>query len=232
MINTALKQKKLILFISALLLSNVTMASPVAFQDPSSASWGDWSRGDSITSYIHWEHIDSLDDETPDAGNLGVSYAGLYANNSGAFLTGGGAGGNVYSFSDTPNFSVEFETTYATPASTVTVALQLKILGTDLDPTLVTLGGEAWDSSQTLFSGSAGGPFGGASKEYLFVWNDVTASADYSLDFFATGSSMSLDEVSVDVGVSAVPLPATAWMFLTALSGLSVARRKNNIRKS
>lgn len=228
MIKTTLKQKNVILFISALLLSNVAVATPIAFQDPATAAWGGWSRGDASTSYVHWAHIDSLSDESPDAGNLGTSFAGLYANNGGAFLTGGGAGGNVYSFSDTPDFSVEFETDYAAP-STVTVALQLKILGTDLDSSQVTLGGMAWDSTETLFSGSAGGPFGGASKEYLFVWENVSGDTDYYLDFTATGSSMSLDEVSVDIAPSAVPLPAAAWMFLTALSGLSIVRRKKNI---
>lgn len=230
MISTTLKQKNLILLASALLLSNAAMAAPVAFQDPSSASWGGWSRGDANTSYIHWAHIDSLEDESPDVGNLGTTFAGLYANNSGAFLTGGGAGGNVYSFSDTPDFSIEFSTDYTTTKPAVTVALQLKVLGIDLDSSSVTLGGAAWDSTQTLFSGDAGGAFGGASKEYLFVWDNVTANTDYSIDFLAMGSSMSLDEASIDV--SAVPLPAAAWMFLTALTGLSVARRKNRMLKS
>lgn len=231
MINTNLKQKPSLLLLASLFISNVAMASPIAFQTPN-ASWGGWTRGDTNTSYIHWAQIESLEDETPDIGNLGTSFAGLYANNSGAFLTGGGAGGNIYSFSDTPDFTVEFNTNYVAPSSPVTVALQLKIQGTDLDTNLVTLGGEKWDSTQTLFSGSAGGAFGGASKEYLFVWENVASNTDYYLDFLAVGSSLSLDEVSIDIGLSSaspVPLPATAWLFLSALSGLVAVRRNTSL---
>lgn len=234
MINTNLKQRASLLFIGLMLVSTGVTASAVnpsqaiAFQDPS-ASWGGWARGDAETSFAHWAHIDSLLDMTPDEGNIGTNTAALITNNAGAFLTGGGAGGNIYSFGDTPDFTVVVGTDYAAPSDFVTVALQLKILGTDLDSSSVKLGGAAWDSTQTLYSGLAGGPFGGQEKEYLFVWDHVAADVAYSLDFLATGSSMSLDEVSVDIGVSAVPLPAAAWMFLSALSGLAVTRRKVNM---
>lgn len=224
MINTK-KQGAMLLFFATLLTSNVANAN-VSFQDPNTASWGGWTRGDANTSFVHWAQIDALVDHSPDAGDLGTSYAVLAANNSGAFITGGGAGGNVYSFSDTPDFTTAIQTSYSAPTDLVTVALQLKILGTDLDTSSITLGNVAWDSSQTLFSGAAGGPFGGLEKEYLFIWNNVTADTVYELDFLATGSSMSLDEVSIDVGVSAVPIPAAVWMFMTALSGLAVTSRR------
>lgn len=225
MINNNLKQRAVLLFFTMLLASNNATANAF-FQDPNTASWGGWDRGDAETSWLHWSHIDALIDSTPDTGNTGASSAILAANNSGAFLTGGGAGGDVYSFSDTPDFTVAINTDYTAPSSFVSVALQLKIVGTDLDASSVKLGGAAWDSTQTLFSGTAGGPFGGDEKEYLFIWDNVSASSAYALDFLAAGSSMSLDEVSVDIGVSAVPVPAAVWMFMTALSGLAVTSRR------
>lgn len=233
MININFKQKAMLAFFSMLLASN-TVSAQVAFQDPATAAWGGWNRGDANTSFAHWDHIGgpgTLDviDSTPDGGNTGTSSTILAANNAGAFVTGSGAGGNIYSFSDTPDFTVAMNTDYAAPSSAVSVALQIKILGTDLDLSSITLDGANWDTTQTLFSGSASGPFGGADKEYLFIWNDVAADIAYSLNFLATGSSMSLDEVSVDIGVSQVPVPAAVWMFLTALSGLAVTRRKASI---
>lgn len=233
MINT--KQSASLLFVVTLFAANVAFAN-TAFQDSSTASWGGWTRGDANTSFVYWDHIggpDVLDivDDSPDGGNFGTNFAQLVSNNAGAFVTGSGAGGNIYSFSDTPDFTIDLDTDYAAPASPVTVALQMKILGTDLDASSVKLGGLAWDSTQTLFSGQAGGPFGGAELEYLFIWTNVAADVAYQLDFLAQGSSMSLDEVSVDIGasVSAVPVPAAVWMFMTALSGLLVLRRKASI---
>lgn len=220
---------KTLLFCSTLMMANSTFAANVAFEEPNAASWGGWNRGDVNTSYVHWDVINALSDNSPDGGNLGTTSALLNANNAGAFITGGGLGGNVYSFSDTPDFTVAVQPDYASPTEPVTVALQLKVLGTDLDLASIKLDGVAWDSTSTLFSGNAGGPFGGQDKEYLFVWNDVTASAAYALDFMATGSSMSLDEVSVDIGVSAVPLPASVWLLMSAMSGLSLMRRKQKI---
>jgi len=227
------KQSISLLLLATLFAANTASAN-TSFQDPSTASWGGWTQGDANTSFVHWDHIGGpnvldLVDDTPDGGNIGSSFAQLAPNNAGAFVTGSGAGGNIYSFSDTPDFTVDVSTDYAAPASSVNVALQLKILGTDLDANTVKLDGLAWDSTETLFSGEAGGPFGGAELEYLFVWNNVTADVDYRFDFLAQGSSMSLDELSVDIGVSAVPLPAAAWMFLTALSGEAVSRRKVSI---
>lgn len=231
MININQKLRGMLLFLATLFITNGATAA-INFQDPSTASWGGWSYGDAETSAVHWSVIDGPlpTDSSPDVRNLNTSLATLTANNPGAFITGGGLGGNIYSFSDTPDFTVVVNPDYAAPTSPVNVALQLKILGTDLDPNSVTLGGSAWNSTQLLFEGDAGGPFGGLDKEYLFVWEGVTAGSSYALDFLASGSSMSLDEVSLDVGVSAVPLPAAAWLFLSAIVGITAnAKRKGSV---
>lgn len=232
MIKPMFKQKAILLVSLTALASNAALAS-VAFQDPNSAAWGGWTRGDENTSFAHWDHIggpgttDTVD-STPDGGNEGTTSAVLTPNNAGAFVTGSGAGGNIYSFSDTPDFTVAVAPDYA--GGEGTLALQVKVLGTDLDLNSVTLGGEAWDSNETLFSGDATGPFGGADNEYLFVWDNISLSSPVEVDFMATGSSMSLDEVAVDFSTidppAPVPLPAGVWLFLSGLSGLAFKSKR------
>lgn len=222
------KLRAILLLSFAAVVSNAAMAN-TAFQDPASAAWGGWTRGDANSSFVHWDQIGgpgTLDivDSTPDAGNIGTTSAVLTPNNAGAFVTGSGAGGNIYSFSDTPDFTVDIQPDWSGAGLAGTVALQLKILGTDLDSSSVTLGGSAWDNTETLFSGMAGGPFGGLEKEYLFVWENVSLASALKLDFLATGSSMSLDEVSVDI--AAVPLPGAVWLFLSGLSGIAFTSKR------
>lgn len=221
-----------VLLLSLLILGVVNTASgAVAFQDPATASWGGWDRGDDGTSHGHWSVItDDLggtafdSDSLPDFGNFNNKAAMLFAHNDGAFVTGGGLGGNVYSFTDTPSFSLYVVPDYKLPSSPVTFALQVKVLGTLVDFNSVNLNGVAWDTSETLFTGDAGGPWGGADEEYLFVWHNVAASEAYAVDFMALGPHMSLDEVAFDVAV--VPLPPAVFMFGTALLGLIGLRRK------
>jgi hypothetical protein len=242
-----------LLSLSALMSANTAFAAgAVAFQDPSTAAWGGWSIGDAETSHGYWDVIaddaggTAFDiDSSPDNGDFNNSYTELVANNPGAFVTGGGLGGNVYSFSDTPDWTLDIGTDYTfADAGTVTVALQMKVLGTLLDFSTVNLGGLGYDSAEVTYSGVAGGPFGGAEEEYLFVWEDVVASTAYSLNFAALGSSMSLDELQFDIGgymadivdpvdpidpidpPSAVPVPAAVFMFAPALLGFMGLRRK------
>lgn len=228
------------LLVTTLLLSSQTFAIPIAFQDPGTAAWGGWDRGDAGTIYTHWAVIDQLPfDGSPDISNSGSAAAGLQTNNPGGFITGGGLGGNIYSFSDTPDF-----TAYTAPSVSltgpVTVAMQIKVLGTDLDTDSVTLGigglATAATSITTLFQGDAGGAFGGLDKEYLFTWDLASEElGGYIFDFNATGSSMSLDELAFDIGPgsitppAAVPVPAAIWLFGSALFGLVGTRRKKTV---
>jgi len=234
-----------LLSLSALMMANTASAAgAVAFQDPSTAAWGGWAIGDAETSHGYWDGIaddagtTAFDiDSSPDNGDFNNAYTELVAHNPGAFVTGGGLGGNVYSFSDTPDWTLDIGTDYTfADAGTVTVALQLKVLGTLLDFDTVNLGGVSYDSAETLFAGAAGGPFGGAAGEFLFVWEDVVASTAYTLNWMALGSSMSLDEVQFDIGGFAansvtpppavIPIPAAAFMFAPALLGFMGLRRK------
>ncbi|PHS33054.1 MAG: hypothetical protein COA95_01730 [Methylophaga sp.] len=235
-----------LLSLSALLMAG-TASAATAFTDPTTAVWG-WDRGDTETSYAEWSVIadNAFDpsaptgafdaDSSPEIGNNGFVLTDLVANNTGAFVTGTGLGGNVYSFSDTPDWTLDVETDYTLGAGTVDVYLQLKVLGTLLDFTSVTLDGLGYTTADVVYSGAAGGAFGGAEEEYLISWIGVEASSLYSLSWLALGSSMSLDEVSVDIGnyaatpiilpPSAVPVPAALFMFGPALLGFMGLRRK------
>jgi len=226
------------LSLSALMaFSAQAYSASTSFNDPSTASWGNWDRGDTGTAYAHWETIDSLSDHSPDAGNAGNNVAGLITNNLGGFITGSGLGGNVYSFSDTPNFTTYLQTA-ATIAGPATVALQLATAGTALDLATVVLAGFGIaDSVTTLASGAAGGPFGGDATETLFVWELATGITDYVFNFLATGAHLSLDAVSIDVGPaaftqppSAVPIPAAIWLLGPVLAGLGITRRKTSVK--
>lgn len=220
-----------------IMLGGHAFAASTSFQDPGTSSWGGWNRGDAGTVYVHWEEYGDTDgmtnDFTPDAGFSGAALGHHLTNNPGGFITGGGLGGNIYSFSDTPDF-----TTYTQPAGpitpgvggAVTVALQIANLGTDLDLSSVELMvggvGVAADSVTTLFSGSAGGPFGGAVFERLFLWTLASDIGFYQFDYNALGSSLSLDALSIDIGPAAVPIPAAVWLFASALLGLVSIRRR------
>jgi hypothetical protein len=214
---------------AAMMLSGQAYAA-TSFEDPASASWGGWTRGDSGTAHVHWDAI-SWDapgyDGSPDIANVNSLASGLVANNSGALITGSS---NVYSFSDTPDFSTYFQPVSA-PVGPVTAALQLFVTGTPLDISSVTmnLGGiaTAFDSMTTLFSGIVSSSFGDVEgSELLFLWTLPSAESFYQFDFNALGAHMSLAEVSLDVGPAAVPVPAAVWLFASALIGLIGVRRR------
>ena len=201
----------------------VTLAANVAFQDPASASWGNWTRGSSGTLYVHWDRFRNepnigvspvLPDTTPDVAAHGLAASGALLitgkKNSNAtpaaFITGSG---NIYSFADILDFDVIVNANAAhtklgmTP---VTVALQLSVLGTDIDHGSVKLLGQSFDSRRTLNTGAASGPGGtgtGVDNEYLYLWQLPFASAVYVFEFAARDTSLSLDAIAIDIGPAA-----------------------------
>lgn len=198
-----------------------------AFENPATASWGGWTRGDAGTVYHEWAAFSDegpaggvILDTTPEIGSIGPAPHSVSENSGSAFVTGGG---NIYSFSAATDFTVNIGGTAAAGQPT-RVALQIKTLGTELDYGSVTLNGAAWDSKVELGRVALGG-FGGADVETLFLWTLTDALANYVFDFNSVESSMSFDALSVDV--APVPLPGALVLMLSGISGFAaVARRR------
>ena len=211
-------------------------SAATAFQDPASASWGGWNRGDAGTVFQAWSMIEDEDgtapfvfDDTPDAGSFGPSGGTnrLEEVTGGAFVTGGGLGGNVYSFSVATDWEMDIAG-FGPTGLPARVAVQTNTVGIELDYASMRLNGVAPDSITTLFTGSAGGAFGGTVAETLFLWTLPEGQENYEFTFNAAGSSMSLDEISVDV--APVPLPAPVALLGSALAGLfGLTRRRGSV---
>lgn len=199
----------LLLPLSSLLMVNIASAVPPLahyFQDPATAAWGGWSRGDPGTAHAYWDEIGTRGqpfdyDSSPDIADINNTSAIIIANNPGGFVTGTN---NVYSFTDRPDWTLEIVPDYTLGTGTVTIALQLNVLGNLVDFNTVNLGltdhTANFTSSEVLFLGAAGGAWGGSAQESLFVWENVPTASSYILNFLATYKHMSLDELAFDIG--------------------------------
>lgn len=214
------------LSLAALLLSSQVFAASTSFEDPATASWGGWNRGDVGTTYAHWEVFDNTSlplDNTPDAGLSGAVVNNHVTNHTTAFIVGD----NIYSFSEVADFTNTIQKDAFTPGP-VTVALQLATRGNLLDLSSIVLGiggvETLYDSATLLFEDSLGSQ--GDINEYLFLWTLASDIVFYQFDFNSVSSSLSLDAISVDIGPAAVPVPAAVWLFGSALLGLVGVRRR------
>lgn len=235
--------------------SNAPAAS-TSFQSPDTATWGDWRRGDAGSLYVHWERFDAflpigfpsaLPDSTPDRARIGVRSATLIPNNPGAFITGSGAGGNVYSFGDINDFDVIVQPVDGFPLSPLTVALQVSVVGTDFDDASIKLNGAGFTSKTVLATGSAAAPGGvggtgnGVDNEYLYLWQNVqrvSTAVPFFFDLRALGTSNSLDALAIDIGPVAlaptppdtpapVPLPGPLGLLALGLCSFVVRARSS-----
>lgn len=214
--------------------------SQAAFQDPATAAWGGWTRGDAGTVYAGWNFFtDDADpgivDTSPDVpastligggttagpvlGSIGSGpFRVTEAGTPGTFLT---SGGNIYNPSLATAFSVEVGG--GAEPGPVRLALQLRTQGGELDYGAVMLNGAAFDSRTELARTALGG-FGGAMVDSLFVWTFAAGSSLYAFEFGAASSSLSLDALTVDV--APVPVPAPVLLLGSALAGLAAVRRR------
>lgn len=162
-----------------------------------------------------------------------ASFAGMLyqTGSSTGFLTGGG---NIYSFAEATGFTITDANSYAAQ----TVILQLGTIGTLPDYTSVFLRVGDVDYAptytETLASAPSGG-MGGTTVDWAAQWDlsAIGGATAYSVIFMASGSSMSLDYVSLDssggtspVNLIAVPEPGTGVLGFACVGSLILLRRR------
>jgi hypothetical protein len=88
-----------------------------------------------------------------------------------------------------------------------------------------TLNGIA--GTYTVLFNAALGPGQGNEVEALVSWLGISHSGSLSIGFNAVGSSVSLDQLSLDVGpVAPVPLPAAAYLMASGIAGVAALARR------
>lgn len=215
----------------AAVLAGVGFAAPLhaAFEAPD-------FRGDTGATYQEWDLFTGTTDLTPDVADQNSSGTASLSElgGNGAFTT---SGGNIYSFRAPTAFEVTLpEADVPAPPHNVTAVVQMKTLGTELDYSSIKLNGLSPVDAATLFDGGAGGSFGGADVETWYEFNVPYAAfgdgtpgvEELLLSFEASGSSMSLDRLSIDTitqpvgftdatnpapGTNPIPEPGTLVLF-------------------
>jgi len=170
-----------------------------------------------------------IQDSTPDVSLIGSGSYTVSETTGGAFLT---SGGNIYSPAAATAFNFVADSLGGNPTGTRDVYLRLASVGS-FDDTLqrsftnFKLNGVDGVYSQ-LFKETITGGFGGEEVEGLVVWEDAPNNQPLTFTWEAIGDSVSLDQLSLDVGaVSAVPVPAAAYLMASGLAGLAaLVRRK------
>jgi len=186
-----------------------------------------WNVSDAGTAFAEWNVFDSTSDSSPDVGSFGPAPQSVTETTGAAFLTGGG---NIYSFAAATDFDVILSGYSEVENAVRTIALRIATLGTSVDVSSVLLDGAAPTIAGNTYTETITGGFGGAEEEWLFVWDGVSDRLTYQFDFNAVESSLSLDQLAVySSEASVVPIPAAAWLFGSALLGLSGMSRRSRV---
>lgn len=155
---------------------------------------GSWGLSDAGSAYAEWNFFESTSDSTPDVGEFGLDSISVTETTGGAFLTGGG---NIYSYAAATDFDVPADPAgTADPGNTRTIVLRVATLGTPIDSASVSLDGVAPNIATRTYLEQISSGYGGEEEEWLFIWEDVLPAASYQVDFSASATSMSLDQLA------------------------------------
>ena len=231
------KQEHKVMLKSQLLIATIfwllLIPAHAAFDTPSSNSngWGGWTRGDAGTMYAEWDTFETymagpffdptMPDSTPDVGSFNTTSSVLTVTSGSPIPTGSG---NIYSPTTVLGFSLLMEG--SEPTGATQVALQLTSNGNEFDYGSIVLNGVA--ATQPRIELSRGPDPGGLGEvvESLLIWDLLSNAGSYLFTFNGAATSVSLANVAVDIGASAVPIPAAAWLFFSGLMGITVFGRK------
>jgi hypothetical protein len=166
-----------------------------------------------------------IQDNTPDVSLIGSGSYQVAELTTAGFLTGG----NIYHFSVPTAFNVSAS---GLGAGTSDVSLRVASLGnfsTTLNQALTgfTLNGVAGTYTELFREVGTFGTDTSYEIEALVTWLGVTHTGSLAIAFNAIGSSVSLDQLSLDVGaVAPVPLPAAVYLMASGLVGIAAMARR------
>ena len=172
----------------------------------------------------------SIQDNTPEVSLIGSGSFQVAETTGGSFLT---SGGNIYS----PFAPIVLNVTASgLGAGTSDVYLRVSSLGnfnTTLNQAFTgfTLNGVAGTYTELFREVSSvvtpAGPSNSYEVESLVRWLGITHSGSLSIAFNSIGDSVSLDQLSLNVGtVAPVPLPAAVYLMASGLVGIAAMARR------
>jgi hypothetical protein len=189
-----------------------------------------WVRGSENTTYQAWDvFTDPTGPNAPDIADENSNGTATVQNSAAsAFVTGGG---NIYSFAEALSITVSLPNFGLGDGYITSIILQVRSLGTEIDPASVTLTSDGgtpiqYQSFQEIDRQDLGG-FGGAQVDNWYRWDVAGNASSYQINFAGLESSLSLDRVAVDslVTLSAVPEPSSVVLAAMGLISIGVATR-------
>lgn len=197
-----------------------------------------WTRGVTPGSlYAEWNIFNddipggNIQDTTPEVADFGGGTYRLEELTGTAFLT---SGGNIYSVVAPPVFELTVSNMGGGPSDTRDVYLRLGSVGR-FDSTLnasftnFLLNGIGGTYS-LLHNDPITGGFGGNEVEALVAWLGVPNASSFQLTWNAVGTSVSLDQLSIDIGPgrspAPIPVPGAVYLFGSGIIGLATMARR------
>lgn len=210
--------RPLLLLLPALAVAASAQAATTGFITPD-------FRGQPDTAYAGWEIFSVATDNgvgnAPDLPGSTATGARLIQLDPNAIVTGGG---NIYNM---PAISV-FEVRYTAAAPLQTVVFQARTVGTEIDYPNLRLAYDLGAGEQTLTAArtETDRVFAGLGDAVSSLWTwDLTATPGitaFTIQFAASGSSLSLDSAALDV--RSVPEPGPALLLGAGMLALGLRR--------